>query len=163
MTVRPAEARDCEAVITPQWAIREADTNDIEDLLLLGFEHWKQLPWSDLPPDTERLRRLFVWGMTTVGAKSWVLEHRGAVAGFIGLHLFEDIWTGRLIANEVWWYVSEEARKGMRGALLLLSTAEQWAREHNAIMQISVHDERIGKLLERLSYNKTEISYQKGM
>jgi len=163
--VRELAPSDKAAVIASPastWDVREADTNDIDDLMPLALAHWRELPWGHLEPDIERLRKIFVWGMTTVGTKAWVLRYRGEIKGFIGLALIKDVWTDRLLANEPWWYVAEDARKGARGALLLLAVAERWAREQGAIIQVSVHDERVGKLLERLSYHKTEIVYQKG-
>jgi len=165
MTVRELAPSDKTAVMAPPvttWSVREADTNDIDNLMPLALAHWRELPWSHLEPDLERLRKIFVWGMTTVGVQSWVLLHRGVVKGFISLSLSKDVWTDRPIASEPWWYVAEDARKGGRGALLLLAIAERWARERGAIVQISVHDERVGKLLERLRYHKVEILYQKG-
>jgi len=140
--------------------IREADANDIDVLIPFALAHWQEMPWRHVPPNEQRIRTIMAWAVSTVGAAAWVFVQGDAVMGTIAMSLSTNIYSGEVMASNIWWYVDPSARG--RGGLMLLRVAEEWAREHNAVMSIGVHTDKQRKSLEGLGYHMAEISLQKG-
>jgi GNAT superfamily N-acetyltransferase len=85
----------------------------------------------------------------------------GALAGVLAPSLF----SGRLMATEVFWYVLPEYR-GRSDALRLFAAFEEWAAEVNAKMICFIHlialaPEKLEKLYRSRGYTPVEVCYLK--
>jgi len=93
-------------------------------------------------------------------ARTW--EAPGAL---LGVTFTQNIFTGDFNANVVFWWATEEGRKG-GGTLALLKAAEAAAREHNCRLFSSaaygeMDSDLMEKLYKRKGYTKSETIFRK--
>lgn len=95
----------------------------------------------------------------------FVVEEEGVIVGIISGMCYPDPLSGRMIAQEVFWFVDKECRhKGYGG--LLINTFEAWGKMKNATAVRLAHlaDLRAGEnkaLYEGLGYTVAEVAYEK--
>ena len=142
--------------------VRQAEMNDIDALMPLVHEHWPSLPWGHKPLNESLIRALFAWTIKGENARAWVIDDGERPQGFMALSVFPHLYTGEPQASNPWWYVTDAAR-GTRASYELLRTAERWANEQGAVVALSVHDEKVAKMLERMRYHRVEITLRKGV
>ncbi len=89
-----------------------------------------------------------------------------AVAGAIGFTLCADLNTSLINAQELFWFVSPEQRRGTV-AFRLLREYEDRAKAMGAnsvtMAHIQGHNESLGSLYQRRGYAKSEILYRKAI
>jgi len=94
----------------------------------------------------------------------WLLtDGKHSMLGFVVFPMFMNSKT--TIAQELFWWVDEEARKTGAGIKILKQT-EKLAKEHGAeaLMMLSLSDlngKKIGKLYESLGYKQKEQTYMR--
>ncbi len=92
------------------------------------------------------------------------LRVRGAIVGALGFTIMADLNTSLVNAQELFWFVSPEHRRG-RAAISLLSAYEAKARALGASSVTMAHLESthqdLGRFYERKGYQKSETLYRK--
>jgi GNAT superfamily N-acetyltransferase len=97
---------------------------------------------------------------TTIG-----LWKSGLLAGGFGAMVSPDLFDGRLVAHEFFWFVDQEHRTGT-GAIRLLKAFEDWAVQHGAVEGRMIHlvgknDEQLNRIYTKLGYARLEVAYVK--
>jgi hypothetical protein len=93
----------------------------------------------------------------------WVLEHNGEIIGAIGGLLAPNVFTGKMIAVESFWFVTEKCRRGITGVRLLYAFID-WAVEskataiHMAYM-CNIHPEHMAKFYMTSGFFPHETMY----
>lgn len=127
--------------------------------LLWNFKMEARLPGSlGLDIATESWARIIGSGAGTI-----IALRAGGVIGALGAMIFPDLYDGRLVAQEMFWYVDRDSRG--RGHLLLRAF-EEWARVRGAERMLIAHmhalmPERLGTLYQRMGFQKLETNYVK--
>ena len=140
---------------------RAATPADIPALVALGVQFLTTSEYAaHCPPDagaiTTMLETLIPRGSV------FVAEMDGAVVGMLGLLLHPHLYSGLLVADELFWFVDPAARgtAGMR----LLAHAEAWARDQEATrIQMVGPNGRVGQLYRRRGYVFIEASFSKAL
>lgn len=115
--------------------------------------------------DIETVKKNWIGFVSNGFACIFVIEEDDAIVGIISGLCYPDPLCGRIIAQEVFWFVDENYRhKGYGG--LLISTFEAWAKTKNPSTFRLAHlaDLRAGEnkaLYEGLGYTVAEIAYEK--
>jgi ribosomal protein S18 acetylase RimI-like enzyme len=143
--------------------IREAVSNDIDDILVLCEEFWKHTIYED-DFDAEHTRLMV--NLAQEHGLLGVLTENDKVVGFIAgvkspLLANPNVLTG----TELAWWVEPDYRKGRKGISLMLfieSLAKQQGIKYwNMISMESSNPDVANKIYERLGYKKTETSFTK--
>lgn len=92
------------------------------------------------------------------GAAFALEDYSGAIGGF----LFTDKGTGQRVADEWFFYIRPENRKGWTG-VKLFKRFERWAKENGATRLItgSLPNRRLNTLYDRLGYKHLETRFVK--
>jgi hypothetical protein len=136
--------------------IRLAIESDLPELLRMSESFFDKSGYADLTTfskedSTKTLMHLIDSGTLLTDGKSLML-------GFLVFPLFVNMQT--IVAQELFWWVDEEARKGGQG-IKLLKSAEKLAKEKGAtaLMMLSIKEldgEKINKLYSALGYTERE-------
>ena len=142
--------------------------DDIEELKLLALK-WKeeckgegfgielvpQIHYSDLAGLIEK-----------DDADLLLLMKRNKVVGYMGIFSFDSPLGNQRIAEEHYWFVSDNKRG--HGTMLLIRAARQWAKQHgcshiifNASCLASDMHDRLCRFYEKIGFRKFETSYIK--
>lgn len=151
------------ATATPtRTTIREAIAADIPALVAMGQRFLHGTPYRDLIADSpEHMAKIGHLLVTSPDGVMLVAERDGIPVGMIGVLICPHHLSGERIANEVFWWVDEEARgQGVR----LLRAAEQWVKAQGVTaMQMVAPNDRVGKLYERFGYTAIEVAYRRSL
>lgn len=138
--------------------------DDLDNLdLNLGEDFFKE---KGIPGSFNRKVFVETWKrlLNSNVAALWVTVHEGKITGSLGGLLFPDPNDGELVAQEMFWYVSEQSRKSLDGVRLMLNF-ESWAKVMGAkriIMAALVNsDFKIGELYLAKGYKPVETHYIK--
>lgn len=148
---------------TVSTTIREATIADVDRIVKLGLR-FAETEYRDILPVTASglaaFVRLLLESQTSV---VFVAEHDGELDGGIAMTTYIHQMSGEVIATEIAWWVEPESRNG-RSALLLLRTAERWAKERQATkFQMIAPTDRLAAFYERVGFRRIEIHYQKDL
>jgi GNAT superfamily N-acetyltransferase len=142
--------------------IRQANQTDIFDLLVLARGFSREAPamhkW-----DKDKTEALLKAVIDTPNCVTYIWEEDGEVVGGLLGTLQPLFMSHTLVAAELAWFVDESVR-GKSGALRLVKAFEGWAKDQGADYITMADIEGIanlGKLYNRLGYEKTETSYSK--
>jgi GNAT superfamily N-acetyltransferase len=143
--------------------IRLAIESDLLELLRMSERFFDKSGYADLTTfskedSTKTLMHLIDAGTLLTDGKSLML-------GFLVFPLFVNMQT--IVAQELFWWVDEEARKGGQG-IKLLKSAEKLAKEKGAtaLMMLSIKEldgEKINKLYSALGYTEREQTYMRAL
>ena len=143
--------------------IRLAIESDLPELLRMSESFFDKSGYADLTTfskedSTKTLMHLIDAGTLLTDGKSLML-------GFLVFPLFVNMQT--IVAQELFWWVDEEARKGGQG-IKLLKSAEKLAKEKGAtaLMMLSIKEldgEKINKLYSALGYTEREQTYMRAL
>ncbi len=93
-----------------------------------------------------------------------LINNKEEVIGYMGIECFDSPLGNQKLANEHYWYVSEESRG--RGSTYLIKAAWQWARDKgcthlvmNASTLASDMHDKVCTFYERIGMKKFETSY----
>jgi RimJ/RimL family protein N-acetyltransferase len=144
--------------------IREATEEDIFDILVLAREFSKEAPethkWNKEKTDA------FLHNIIkNNNAIIFVLVKDDEVVGAIVGVVTEMFMANKIVATELAWFVSKEAR-GTPGSVKLIKKYEDWAKSCGADYVVlgdikGISD--LGNLYSRLGYDATETTYMKGL
>jgi GNAT superfamily N-acetyltransferase len=115
--------------------------------------------------DVEKTKASFLNFMKLGFAGVLILEKDGVIVGIIGGFRGPDPLSGKVVANETFWYVDRECRNNGYGAELIRAF-EQWAIDEGCCMVRLSHlvDLRSGEnkqLYEGSGYKACEVYYEK--
>jgi len=143
MIVRPAEARDCEAVID------------------LARHAWPETPFpKDQKPDRAFMRGAFQAFIDRPDNLGLVLANSDdQPCGVLALTSFQHMFSGQWLASMLMWWIVPGARGN---GLAMLAAAENWAR-HKGIdeLHLPAHTESLARLCMLSHYVKFETTYRK--
>lgn len=143
--------------------IREVKAEELEALLPLGRAFFAL---AQVPGEYNEAHWQRAWGYL-IGVNSGVIfaaYKEGVPVGVIGGIVFPDLNTGKPVAQEAFWYVDEQAGRGLGPRLLRVF--EEWGAKRGATRIAMVHlenagGERVAKLYERRGYRRAETIYAK--
>jgi GNAT superfamily N-acetyltransferase len=115
--------------------------------------------------DVDKTKASFLTFMKMGFAGVLILEKDGVIKGIIGGFRSPDPLSGKVVANEVFWYVDRSCRHSGYGAELI-AAFEQWAIDEGCCMVRLSHliDLRAGEnkiLYEGSGYKAAEVYYEK--
>lgn len=134
---------------------------DMPELLRMGKAFFDVSGYSDITEfdidDTEILLS------DLIDSKCLLTDGESAMLGFVVFPMFMNNQT--LVAQELFWWVDEEARKTGVG-VDILKNAEDLAKEYgaNTMMMLSIEEldgEKVNRLYEKLGYRKREQTYMR--
>lgn len=141
--------------------IRLATKEDIQEMLRMGESFFDASGYGDLTTfnkeDTEAL-------LIKLIDEGWLLtDGESTLLGFVVFPMFMN--NNTVVAQELFWWVDESARKTGIG-IEILQKAEELAKEHGAtaMMMLSIKElngDSVNKLYERLGYSKREQTYMR--
>ena len=141
--------------------IREASLDDLPRLTPMALEFYSQ---SRFLRDFDADRFAKCWtGLLTLGTGVIFLLGDEDISGMLGGVIYPDLYSGRLIATEFFWYV----RLGSRGqGMQLYQAFEQYARDRGCEEIRMVHlldsmPEKLNRVYRRLVYVPSEVHYVK--
>lgn len=144
--------------------IREATEEDIFDILVLAREFSKEAPethkWNK-----EKTNNFLHNVIQNNNAVIFVLVKDDEVVGAIVGVVTEMFMANKIVATELAWFVSKEAR-GTSGSIKLIKKYEAWAKSKGADYVVlgdikGISD--LGNLYGRLGYDAAETTYMKGL
>lgn len=114
------------------------------------------------PPDFQRTLNLVGFLLTNAHATILLVENLQAQPiGMIGAYASEHTVTGRLIAEELCWWVDPDYRAG-RAGLVLLTAFENWARGLGcSVVKMTAPNQKTGHFYQRRGYFEVETAYAK--
>lgn len=147
--------------------VRATNSGDIEKLKPVALQ-WKEI-CNGRAMGIELVPQIHFADLTDLISKDdadlfLLTDVRYGVIGYMGVTCFDSPLGNQKIAQEHYWFVSEEHRG--RGSLLLIRAVEKWAREKGCshlIMTAStlasdMHD-NVCRFYERIGLKKFETSY----
>jgi N-acetylglutamate synthase-like GNAT family acetyltransferase len=146
--------------------IRVATVDDIDTILDMGERFIAFGPHGKhVNADREQLRA-GVTAFLQVGVM-FLAERDGKVCGMLACAA-TPMWFAPhvIVAHELAWWVDEDAR-GSSAALRLVAAYEAWGRAigaHVIAMSqlVAVNGEQVGRMLRKLGYEPSEMTYVKG-
>lgn len=146
--------------------IRRATPDDLDALMPMAERFYSSCPWASVYAYSgEKMRAGLAALIENENAGMFVVEQEnGALVGACGFYM-TPVWLADdfLVAQEVFWWIDPEWRKGGAG-LLLWQTAEEWAEEAGAkaiamIRLEGMADEALHRIYERRGYTPMEHHY----
>ena len=141
--------------------IRLATVDDIPEMLRMGESFFNASGYGDITTfdrqdTTELFKKLIDDGLLLTDGQSSML-------GFVVFPMFMNNQT--IVAQELFWWVDESARKTGVG-VEILKNAEELAKEYGAtvMMMLSIDEldgDRVNKLYKRLGYKQREQSFMR--
>ena len=146
--------------------IRVATADDLDTILDMGERFIAFGPHGKhVNADRDQLRA----GVSAFmqGGVIFLAESGGKVCGMLACAA-SPMWFAPhiLVAHELAWWVDEEAR-GSSAAVRLVMAYQAWAREIGAQViamsqLVAVNGEQVGRMLTKLGYEPSEMTYIKG-
>ena len=142
--------------------IREANEEDIFDILVLAKEFSKESPithkWNK-----EKTEHFLLSALTNTNTIIFVLEEDNEIVGALVGLINELYMSQTVVATELAWFVSKPYR-GKKGSLMLMTTFENWSKEKGANYTCmgDLHGiTTLEKLYTKKGYFKCETTYLK--
>jgi GNAT superfamily N-acetyltransferase len=141
--------------------VHDASLEDWDEFLRMGYEFYLQSGYQDMGEfNPNLLREVFE---KLVEAKTLIMSDGGMI-GWINFPVFM---TGTMIAQELFWWVDEDKRKGGTG-LKLLKKAEKQAKEQGAqhILMLCLDrldGEKVAKLYKAMGYESREQTFMRAL
>lgn len=142
--------------------IRFAEAKDLQDCLRMARRFHEASPYSDLPFDEEKCKKLFRKYLEGNRAELLILlaEDRDVFGMIIGLR-GELPFSSSVVSTELAWWVDPEYRRS-RDSLMLFKAYQEWSRRVGAeITQVAMLDDvtDLSKFYEKQGYTPAEKSY----
>ena len=142
--------------------IRPMVEDDIFDVLILAKEFSKEAPKSH-KWDKDKTNKFLYSALETPSMQVFVIESNGELTGAIVGILTEMFMSNKIVATELAWFVSKEAR-GTPASIKLVKTFENWAKQNGANYTIMGDFKGITDLdylYSRMGYEAAETAYMK--
>ncbi len=143
--------------------IRKATINDLEEMILLGFDMHQESRWQVMDFNVEKVARFFTSCIDSSDYLVIVSEEAGKlIGGFVGYampHWFSD----DVMAGDFALFIHPDHRGGLV-AIKLIKHFVEWAKGKNAILiqlgiSTGVNLEKTSRLYERLGFEKMGIMF----
>ena len=147
--------------------VREADSNDLHDVIYIGKKFAREAGYSRLKVDTEKSEQVFWNSLEREDTLLLVLEFEGQVVGVFFAMLAPAFFTNDLVGVELMWYLLPEYRgKVGSEALSMLDRYEIWAKERGATMVNMVNidmlnGKKVAAIYEKRGYTLRENTFIK--
>jgi len=144
--------------------IRPMREEDIFDVLVLAREFSKEAPethkWNK-----DKTNNFLYTSLKLPNMEVFVIDSNKEITGAIVGILTEMFMSDKVVATELAWFVTKEAR-GTPSSIKLVKTFEKWAKQNGANYCVVADIKGITdlkKLYTRMGYNSSETSYIKGL
>ncbi|MEL4888578.1 GNAT family N-acetyltransferase [Pectobacterium betavasculorum] len=143
--------------------IRQATTQDIPQLVLLGMRMHQESSYQKLSFDTEKCAGLADQLIASKYGVVLVAEKEGQIIGWMAGGIAPFWFSHDRMAFEYGVFIDAEHRGGSAGYRLVKEFI-RWAREHDAVeirmgITTGVHEERTGDLYQKLGMKRTGLLY----
>jgi ribosomal protein S18 acetylase RimI-like enzyme len=140
--------------------IRDAQLSDVPRLVEMGQRFIKETSYSKHLRDNPECAAVLITSLIEKGSLL-ILEQGQEIIGMLGFVMFPHFMSGDLTAGEIFWWVEPEHRgQGLK----LLREMERRARVEGAkYVQMVAPNEKVGRLYERLGFDRIETSYQRAL
>jgi GNAT superfamily N-acetyltransferase len=143
--------------------IREARYDDLEQILILGWDMHQESRYKDLDYDVEKSAMFFQMAMDDSKYLFLVSEKAGQIiGGFIG-YCVSQWFSDDKTAGDLVLYVQPEHRGGL-SAVRLVKKYIEWAKDQGVKdghiglgITTGIHTEKTGRFYESLGFEKTGI------
>tara|TARA_R110000868_G_scaffold255643_2_gene512217 strand:+ start:419 stop:880 length:462 start_codon:yes stop_codon:yes gene_type:complete len=149
--------------------VRQATIEDIPAYMDLAAAFVATTPTKDIIPfDHEGTAAFVAAALDNPNMLVLVAEDAGKIIGITGALVYPMYFNlGKLVAQELWWYLTPETRGGP-ASKMLFQTVEKWAKDKGAeaMFMIALADARVdtmAKVYKRNGYTPTERTYMKGL
>jgi GNAT superfamily N-acetyltransferase len=149
--------------------VRVATLDDIPAYMVLAAAFVATTPISHIVPfDREGTAGFVSAALDNPDMLILVAEDAGEIVGITGALIYPMYFNpAKLVAQELWWYLTPKARGGS-ASKMLFQTIEKWAKDKgaNAMFMIALADERVdtmAKVYKRSGYAPVERTYVKGL
>lgn len=142
--------------------VREATEDDILSLLFLAKEFHNETP-KHYDWEPKKVESRIKWLIEDPNGCVLVLESDGEIKGAILFMVSESLFSSKLTATELAWFVSKDFR-GKASSLKLVKEYERMCKEAGVttlLMSDIPGIQDLGKLYNRLGYSKIETAYLK--
>lgn len=142
--------------------IRPMSEEDIFDVLILAKEFSKEAPKTH-KWDKDKTNNFLQSALEAPNMQVFVIESDGEITGAIVGVLTEMFMSNKVVATELAWFVSKEAR-GTPASIKLVKTFEKWAKQNGANYTIMGDIKGITDLdylYGRMGYEAAETAYIK--
>jgi GNAT superfamily N-acetyltransferase len=150
-------------------SVRVATTADIPAYMDLAAAFVATTPVSHIIPFDRKGTAAFVTAsLDNPNMLVLVAEEADTIVGITGALAYPMYFNpGKLVAQELWWYLTPDARGGSTSKLLF-QTIENWAKDigAEAMFMIALADARVdtmAKVYKRSGYAPVERTYVKGL
>lgn len=150
-------------------SVRAANINDIPAYMDLAAAFVATTPINHVVPfDREGTAAFVEKALDNPDMLILVAEDAGKIIGITGALLYPMYFNpAKLVAQELWWYLTPETRGGP-ASKMLFQTIEKWAKDKGAeaMFMIALADARVdtmAKVYKRNGYTPAERTYMKGL
>ena len=150
-------------------SIRAATIDDIPAYMDLAAAFVATTPINHVVPfDREGTAAFVEKALDNPDMLILVAEDAGKIIGITGALLYPMYFNpAKLVAQELWWYLTPETRGGPTSKMLF-QTIEKWAKDKGAeaMFMIALADARVdtmAKVYKRNGYTPAERTYMKGL
>jgi GNAT superfamily N-acetyltransferase len=146
--------------------IRKAIRSDVQALVGMAFAMWHESPrYNKVGFDPNKMTWLLGHMIDNDECAVFVAEERGSLFGMIGVLTAPYFFSEERYACDLAVYVAPDRRGGTAG-IRLVKAAEEWAesvgvREIQLGVSAGIDAERVGKLYEKLGYERATAGYVK--
>tara|TARA_R110000796_G_scaffold26162_1_gene72978 strand:+ start:11785 stop:12231 length:447 start_codon:yes stop_codon:yes gene_type:complete len=144
--------------------IRPMKEEDIFDVLVLAREFSKEAPETH-KWDKDKTNNFLYSALAAPNMEVFVIDSNKEITGFIVGIITEMFASNKVIASELAWFVTREAR-GTPSSIKLIKTFEKWAKQNGSNYCVVADIKGITdlkRLYTRMGYKSTETSYIKGL
>lgn len=149
--------------------VRAATIEDIPAYMDLAAAFVATTPISHLVPfDRESTAAFVAAAIENPDMLMLVAEDAGEITGITGALIYPMYFNpAKLVAQELWWYLTPEARGGATSKMMF-QNIEKWAKDKGAeaMFMIALADARVdtmAKVYKRSGYAPAERTYVKGL
>lgn len=150
-------------------SVRTATLDDIPAYMDLAAAFVATTPLNHIVPfDREGTAAFVTAALSNPDMLILVAEDEGNLIGITGALAYPMYFNpAKLVAQELWWYLTPEARGGP-ASKMLFQTIEKWAKDigAEAMFMIALANERVdtmAKVYQRSGYAPVERTYVKGL
>lgn len=143
--------------------IRMVGPDDVPALIEMGKAFYET---GKLPGEFDADTFVAFWEASIQEGRGVIImgEREGVPVGTLGALLFADPCNGALVAQELFWWVNDDARGN--GSLRLVQAFEAWAKGVGASRVVmtaiyGLREEAIGRIYESRGYHELETNYAK--
>ncbi len=136
------------------WVVRDATTDDFDELIPYAREAHKRSPFGETVMDESHMKRVFACSISFEGGFAKVVEHDGKIVGGMVAAIGINHW-GVRAATDYFMFSERDTHKLLRSFI-------RWAKERGAqFVQVTdlSGNERYHRLIRRIGLDQTSINF----